>query len=192
MTKNELRKIHLQKRSLLSEGAAAQLSQRIGENFFAQIDLSFNTILHTFIPIDKTKEPDTWVIIDRVRREFPNVRLVVPRVNKQTGELENFYFEGLQQLEKNDWGIPEPMHGVVANPGDINAVLVPLLAFDKRGHRVGYGKGFYDKFLKQTGVSCRYIGLSFFEPVEHISDVEAFDVPLHLCVTPNEVYRFPG
>lgn len=190
MTKQELRKIHLQKRLALTEATYLQLNHQLCENFFAGVDLSFVKVLHTFLPLEKNREPDTWAIIHRIRREFPHIRLSLPRVNNQTGELENFFFEGLHQLEKNLWGIPEPKQGVPTESEKIDMVLVPLLAFDLQGHRVGYGKGFYDKFLSTCRPSCQRVGLSLSEPVERIDDANSYDVALHYCVTPREVLRF--
>ena len=69
-------------------------------------------------------------------------------------------------------------------------VFVPLLAFDKKGHRVGYGKGFYDKFLSECKPDAIKIGLSFFEPEELITDVFESDVKLDYCVTPNSIHAF--
>lgn len=187
MTKSELRKIYLQKRLSLSEAEYLQLSQRLCEQFFFCIDVSFVKVLHIFLPIEKKNEPNTWLIIDRIRREFPNVRLSVPKTN---GTMENFYFEGLHQLENNAWGIPEPRQGIPTPIEKIDLVLVPLLAFDQRGHRVGYGKGYYDRFLAESNSDCRKIGLSFFEPVENINDITKDDVPLTECVTPSAFFSF--
>jgi len=190
MTKQELRKLYLQKRLALSEAEYLQLNHQLCENFFAHIDLSFIKVLHTFIPLERNKEPNTWLIIDRIRREFPNIRLSIPRVNNQTGELENFYFEGLHQLQQNSWGILEPKQGVPTEPEKIDMVLVPLLVFDKRGHRVGYGKGFYDKLLSQCQSTCMKIGVSLFSPINAIEDVNVFDQPLSLAITPSEIISF--
>lgn len=189
MTKAELRKTYLQKRTQLSEAEYLQLSHQLCENFFAHIDLSFVKVLHTFIPIEKNREPNTWLLIDRIRREFPQVRLSVPRV-KADGELENFFFEGLHQLVLNNWGILEPKQGVPTETSKIDTVLVPLLAFDQQGNRVGYGKGFYDKFLSSCKVGSRFIGLSLFEPAEQIDDIMEYDEPLTECVTPASTYNF--
>src|SRR5688500_7530459 len=95
MTKQELRKIYIEKRQSLSEAEYGQLSFQLYQNFFSTIDLSFIKVLHVFLPVVSKKEPDTWLIIDRIRREFPHIRISIPRVNNQKGELENFYFEGL-------------------------------------------------------------------------------------------------
>ena len=69
-------------------------------------------------------------------------------------------------------------------------VILPLLAFDQQGYRVGYGKGFYDKFLSGCREDCLKVGFSYFEPIETIDDCNEFDVPLDLCITPQNVYVF--
>ncbi|MDH4058364.1 MAG: 5-formyltetrahydrofolate cyclo-ligase [Cyclobacteriaceae bacterium] len=189
MNKIELRKLYLEKRQALTEAEYLQRSHRICEFFFASIDLSFIKVLHTFLPITEKKEPDTWLIIDRIRREFPHIRLVVPRINDQQGELENFFFEGLHQLQKNKWGIDEPKQGVPAPPEKIDMVLVPLLAFDKHGNRVGYGKGYYDKFLSGCKPEVSKVGLSLFDPYENIPS-DPFDVILTHCITSVAFYSF--
>src|SRR5688572_6186466 len=112
MTKQELRKLALQKRLAFSEAEYLQLNHQLCEIFFAHMDLSFVKVLHTFLPLEKNREPNSWLIIDRLRREFPHLRLSIPRVNSQTGELENIFFEGLHQLQLNSWGIQEPKQGV--------------------------------------------------------------------------------
>jgi 5-formyltetrahydrofolate cyclo-ligase len=182
MTKQELRKIYLEKRAALSEAECAQLSFQLYQNFFANIDLSFIKVLHTFLPIAAKREVDTWLIIDRIRREFPHIRLSIPKVNNKTGELENIYFEGLHQLATNAWGIQEPKQGVPTEPEKIDLVLVPLLVFDLNGDRVGYGKGYYDRFLKTCRPDCKKIGLSLFPAIEKIPS-EEYDVRLDGVVT---------
>lgn len=189
MTKQELRKIYLEKRQSLSEAEYGQLNFQLYQNFFSAIDLSFIKVLHIFLPIISKHEPDTWLIIDRIRREFPHIRISIPKVNNQKGELENFYFEGLHQLTTNEWGIQEPKQGIPAEPEKIDFVVVPLLAFDTRGYRVGYGKGYYDKFLSQCKPETRKVGISLFPPVE-VLPIDDWDVPLHSCVTAAEVFEF--
>lgn len=190
MTKSEIRKQSLEKRSALPEAEYLQMNYRICEQFFAHTDLSFVKVVHVFLPIEKNKEPNTWLIVDRIRREHPHIRLSVPRVNNQTAEIESFYFEGLHQLKTNTWGIQEPRQGVPTEPGKIDIVLVPLLAFDLTGHRVGYGKGFYDKFLALCHASCRRIGISLFAPIDKIEDVRPEDQRLTAAITPEAVFQF--
>lgn len=190
MEKSALRKLFLSRRMALSEAEYLHLSRLLCENFFFSVDLSFVQVLHTFLSITEKREVDTWMLIDRIRREFPQVRLAVPRVNNTTGELDNFFFEGLHQLAINSWGIHEPKQGVPVEYSKIDLVLVPLLSFDNTGQRVGYGKGYYDKFLSKCPASVKKIGLSLFESVSAIDDASSLDVPLDMVITPTRTYTF--
>jgi 5-formyltetrahydrofolate cyclo-ligase len=187
MNKDELRKIHLDKRLALTESEHRELSIKISDLFFLSFDLSEIKVLHLFLPILSKREPDTWFIINRVRKDFPHIRLVIPKVNG--AEMENILFEDNDQLENSKWGMLEPKKGVRVNPQEIDMVLVPLLAFDKYGHRVGFGKGYYDKFLAACKPTCKKIGISFFEEVI-IDDVNPFDQAMDLCITPRDVILF--
>ena len=69
-------------------------------------------------------------------------------------------------------------------------VLVPLLCFDENGYRVGYGKGFYDRYLKQMNSKTIKIGLSLFPPVKLITDTSDWDVKLDFCITPEQIFKF--
>lgn len=188
MTKANARRDFLQKRAALPEGEYHQLNFQLYQQFFSLIDLSGVRCLHIFLPIEGKREVDTWPIIDRLRREHEHIRLSIPKVNGS--ELENFYFEGIHQLKKNKWGILEPEQGVPTPTEKIDMVIVPLLAFDKSGNRVGYGKGFYDQFLAECRIRCQRIGLSLFEPIESIEDVDENDISLTHCLTPHHLYQF--
>ena len=72
---------------------------------------------------------------------------------------------GVEKL-KNKYGIPEPVGGTEMMPAEIELIIVPLLVFDINGNRVGYGKGYYDRFLKSCSENALKVGVSFFEPVE--------------------------
>jgi 5-formyltetrahydrofolate cyclo-ligase len=188
MTKKELRKIYLAKRMALSDAQHEQLTHQICERLFESVDLENIKVIHTFLPIKKNKEVNTWLIIDRLMREYPNIRISVPRINNHTSELEHYYLEGPEQLELNTWSIPEPVRGVPTPTEKIDAVLVPLLAFDRQGHRLGYGRGFYDRFLSGCRPDCLKIGLSFFDMEEKINDISDKDISLNVIVTPESVH----
>jgi len=187
MNKKEVRKVFLQKRQSLTEAEWLSLCSRIYNHFFASIDLSFVKHVHIYLPMEDRREADTWQIIDRIRREHPHVRLIVPKI--EDGHLLHFYFEGLHQIKTSSLGIPEPAHGIPAVPSDIDMVIAPLLAADKHGNRVGYGKGFYDRFLKECRPACVKTGLSLFPLVDGI-DVDEYDVPLDAVVTPDGFLKF--
>ena len=92
-------------------------------------------------------------------------------------------------LRKNEYNIPEPVDGMTITSQLINVVFIPLLAFDTKGNRIGYGKGFYDRFLSECKPETLKIGLSFFEAEEEI-EATINDIKLDYCSTPNKVFQF--
>lgn len=189
MLKAELRQIYQARQKSLSPGERRAKSESISDLFFRKFDLSKIRFLHCFLPIEKFKEIDTKLIFERVWREFPQIETLVPRVDFETNEIENLKYARETALTQNAWQIHEPLHDEKVETEKIDLVLVPLLCFDTRGFRVGYGKGFYDKFLKNCRADCLKIGLSYFEPVAEIEDAQAFDVKIDFCVTPERVFK---
>ncbi|MCS6873511.1 MAG: 5-formyltetrahydrofolate cyclo-ligase [Pyrinomonadaceae bacterium] len=188
--KAKLRKIFLQKRLSLSCSELETMSKQVAEKFFTYFDLSNKKNLHCFLPIDKFNEINTLFIFEKVWKEFPNVKTFAPKVNFETNSIESIRFTQFSTVEQNKWGIKEPTSGEAISSSEIELVILPLLCFDKRGHRVGYGKGFYDRFLKGCKKDCLKIGLSLFEPVESILDVTEEDIKMDYCITPSEVFKF--
>ncbi|MGI8849338.1 MAG: 5-formyltetrahydrofolate cyclo-ligase [Pyrinomonadaceae bacterium] len=187
MTKAGLRKIYLAKQKSLSLFERKQKSEQITDGFFVNLDLNKINFLHCFLPIEKFNEIDTNFIFQKIWRDFPQIETLVPRVNLQTDKIENLIFAPETEIVKNAWEIFEPTNNESIETEKIDVVLIPLLCFDARGFRVGYGKGFYDKFLKNCRVDCLKIGLSYFEPVAEIADLQEFDVQIDFCVTPEKV-----
>lgn len=188
MKKEELRKIYLAKRKALSSAEHSQLSQRLCDQFFNVMDLSQVGVLHIYLPIEAKREPDTWLITNRIQKDFPHIRIVIPRVNHD--EMESIEYEGPAQLKKNEWQIWEPQYGKPVNSKEIDLLIIPLLVFDVQGHRIGYGKGYYDRFLKTCGPNCDKVGLSFFDPEPIIEEKSVNDVSLDACLTPEYCFRF--
>jgi 5-formyltetrahydrofolate cyclo-ligase len=182
MTKQELRKIYLAKRLLLTEVEYNQLNHQVCSKFFNTIDLSGIQCIHVFLPIKKKREPNTWLIINQLKSQWPNVKIAIPKVAGNA--LVNYYLDADCVLEESKWGIAEPIQGNLVDTKEIDLVLVPLLAFDKEGHRVGYGKGYYDRFLEQCRSDCKKIGLSFFNSVEKIEDATSLDSKLDGVIVP--------
>lgn len=190
MQKSELRKRNLAIQKSLSVSERNDKSQRIAEIFFAGFNLSKINFLHCFLPIEKFKEINTKPIFEKLWQDFPHIKTVVPRVNFQTNEIENLLFSSETELNQNQWHIHEPLHDEVIETKQIDLVLVPLLAVDESGHRIGYGKGFYDRLLKHCRTDCLKIGLSYSAPVKEIKDAQEFDVRLDFCITPERIFRF--
>lgn len=183
MKKKELRKLYKEKRRSISSEIREEMSRSIAERLLSKFDITGYNI-SIFIPIARLMEINTWHIIENVDANF-----ILPVV-KEEGSLKHIIYEGQEQLEISSWGIPEPTHGIEIEPENIEMVLVPLLVCDESGNRVGYGKGFYDQFLASCNPDCIFIGLSYFPPIEGIQDVHSNDIPLHFCITPDEVISF--
>ena len=86
------------------------------------------------------------------------------------------------KLKVSSYGIPEPVNGVAIDPKKIDLVFVPLLISDKKNYRVGYGKGFYDRFLAECRKDVKTIGLNFFKPIEKIIDLNEYDFALDAVI----------
>ena len=165
------------------------MSMSIADMFFFTINAASLRNLHCYLPIDRFNEPNTRLILERVWQEFPDVNTTVPRIDFATGELSSVVYSSTCPVLQNKWGVNEPEGGTVVHPQAIDLAIVPLLCFDERGFRIGYGRGYYDRFLAKCRLNCTKVGLSFFPPVEKIEDVHEADVPLDLFITPNDVYR---
>lgn len=189
MTKSELRKLYLQKQKALSPAERAEKSRALAERFFESFDLTGIRYLHCFIALEKFNEIDTLPIFQRVWRDHPDIATLVPRIEPDGHGLSHLHFKADTELVRNSWEISEPASGEHVEPRKIDMVLVPLLAFDARGHRTGYGKGFYDRFLARCRPDCLKIGLSYFSPADEIDDAGEHDIALDAFVTPDGVYR---
>ena len=194
MTKSELRKIYLARQRRLSSREQSEKSEQIAVSFFRGFDLKDVRFLHCFLPIEKNREIDTWPVFKKIWRDSPAITTVTSRVDFDKGTLETIAVSPETKLVFNRWHILEPAaaagDGGSIEPAKIDLILIPLLAFDRKGFRVGYGKGFYDRFL----IACRRdvlkVGLSYFPPVDEISDVCDFDVKIDFCITPDRVTAF--
>jgi 5-formyltetrahydrofolate cyclo-ligase len=184
MTKAQLRKLYLEKRKQLSQAEYEALNQQLLERF-AELDLSGVKCIHLFSPIRERKEPDTFLIRDWLKQHHPQILRVFPKANFADLTMQNYADDDALELAVNAYGIPEPVSGNIISIGQIDLVFVPLLAYDKRGYRVGYGKGFYDRFMAQCRPNARFIGLSFFDPVDKIDDVNEYDRKITECILPS-------
>ena len=191
MKKSELRKHYLSKRKAISVEEIAIKSQRITNLFFKNFDLSEVKYLHIFLPIIKHNEINTWLIIKYLQQNFPEINIIIPKIIPENSELENYLFDEKTLIE-NAWGILEPSgeNQEKILPEYIDLVIIPLLIFDKNGNRVGYGKGFYDRFLQQCKPETLKIGLCLEEAIEEIEDINEFDAKMEFCITPTKIYKF--
>jgi 5-formyltetrahydrofolate cyclo-ligase len=194
LTKAQLRRSALSQRRALLPAEVVHRSNQLGRQLFRHFPVGEWRWLHVFLPLLAKHEPDTWQIIRRVWEEVPKLRLAAPVMQADSISLRHYGLTPATPLVQNRWGIPEPVADEANEvlPSQLDAVLVPLLACDQRGQRVGYGGGFYDRFLAQCRPGALFIGLSILEeaPVMEIADVLPTDVPLHACITPDSVWNF--
>jgi 5-formyltetrahydrofolate cyclo-ligase len=169
-TKNELRQDYRQLRKQLSGDEVNDLSRKITKQLGTWLEGQEGlTHFHLFFPISKFKEVNTFYIQQLLEQQGKTLFT--------------------SQVNLDEWGIPVPQESVRVAATKIQVVFVPLLAYDKSGHRLGFGKGFYDRFLSSLEQPILKVGFSFFTPEESIP-VEAHDIPLNYCITPDQVWEF--
>jgi 5-formyltetrahydrofolate cyclo-ligase len=187
MNKKDVRQKYKELRQSLSNDEIELQSLAIA-NRLLQLDVWNKTYYHVFLPIVEQKEVDTEFILQILAGK--DKEIVVSKSDFETRKMTHFLVTENTKFRKNEYNIPEPYTGLEVPVSKIEVVFVPLLAFDKKGNRVGYGKGFYDTFLSECEPETIKIGLSFFESEELILDVFENDVRLDYCITPEKIYTF--
>ncbi len=185
MDKNSLRLAYKKQREALTPEQVANKSLQIA-NQLLSLALWGKTYFHLFLSNHSLKEVDTEYVLTLLQGK--DKELVVPRM-ESSDDLSHILLTDATAIKPNSFGIPEPIGGIAVSPTTIEVVLVPLLAYDLQGNRIGYGKGYYDRFLAQCDPECCFIGLSFFPPEERIP-AEKTDIKLQYCITPEKIYSF--
>lgn len=187
MLKKDLRLHYKNLRQALSLDEIEDRSLAIANNLL-KMDIWDNIYFHLFLTMEEQREVHTEFILNILAGKDKEV--IVSRSDFETHTMIHFLLTDNTRLMKNQFGIPEPVDGIEVPSNKIDVVFVPLLAFDNNGHRVGYGKGFYDRFLSECKQDVVTIGLSFFEAEEEAIEANTTDVPMDFCVTPLKVYSF--
>ena len=187
MFKKEIRLKYKELRHSLSENQRDEMSLAIA-NAVLLLPIWDKTYFHVFLPIEEQKEVNTEYLLHLLSGK--DKEICISKSDFETRKMTHYLLTDNTKIKKNDYHIPEPVDGIEVPSNKIEVVFIPLLAYDKTGNRVGYGKGFYDKFLAECHTNTIKIGLSFFEPEELISDVTTLDIQLNYCVTPNKVIKF--
>lgn len=189
MDKKELRKTYIEKRRNILSDEFDFLNKSIVSRFEA-VSLDGIKLIHLFYPIPGKLEFNSLLLKESFKKRNPDIQYVLPRMNPKDNSLTNILWEESTPLAMNQWGITEPEHGNEIDTKAIDMIIIPLLAFDELGNRLGYGKGFYDRFLSECRADAIKAGVSFFAPENHFEEVDAFDIPLDICVTPEKIWRF--
>ena len=184
--KKILRKSILQKRKLLSPEELAERNARVANNVLAVLNRLKNIqALHVFLPIAKNNEVDTWQIIPKLKAL--ELEVVISSTDFKKKTMEHFYLDPGLEFSPDNFGIPTPKGGRQAQLAEVDGILVPLLAADKKGGRIGYGKGYYDRLMKEMGSAVVKIGLNLSPCFDCFKFLEPHDEALDYCVTPFEI-----
>jgi 5-formyltetrahydrofolate cyclo-ligase len=187
MNKSELRTKYKALRQQLSAQEIEDKSLAIANNVL-KLDIWNKTYYHLFLTIAEQKEVDTEFVLQILAGK--DKEIVISKSDFDTLKMTHYLLTDNTKIKKNEYNIPEPVDGLEVPTVKIDVVFVPVLAFDVFGNRVGYGKGFYDKFLSECKPETLKIGLSFFEAETKMEGVFENDIPLDFCVTPQKTYRF--
>ena len=187
MNKNKffLRKSFKKQRSLLDINQVKELNKRIFKNLL-ELNIWEKSCYHLYLSNEINNEAETGEIINLLFKKHK--RVFVPKI--QGSNLMNIEIDNNTNYSLNYLGIKEPISSNQKDTNLLEVIFVPLLVFDKLGHRVGYGGGYYDKFLGNIKDDILKIGLSLFEPIDKIQDIEKHDISLDYTITPKQVYDF--
>jgi 5-formyltetrahydrofolate cyclo-ligase len=187
LTKHELRQKYKVLRNGLSEAQVDDYSLAIA-NQLLKLDIWDYTMYHIFLTIEEQREINTDYILNILAGKDKNI--VISKSNFEDISMTHYLLTDNTTIKKNSYNIPEPIDGIAIASSTIDVVFIPLLVFDKAGNRIGYGKGFYDRFLANCKPETIKIGLSFFEAHTDEFEVSTSDIKLDYCVTPVKTYTF--
>lgn len=185
MNKIEARKKYLDLRKKLDNVQIISKSISISNNL-QDLPIWEHNFYHIYLPIKEKNEVDTMPIINILNNKKKKV--LIPKSDFKNTTMKSFLLNDNTVLKKNNFGITEPINNEEFL-GRIDVIFIPLVAYDLIGNRVGYGKGFYDKFLRNQNNKILRVGLSFFNPEKRIK-IDEHDENLDFCVTPNRIFSF--
>jgi 5-formyltetrahydrofolate cyclo-ligase len=185
LIKSDIRKLIKKKRIRFSKKEIQSISGQIISQLIEAFDLKTMTI-NLFLPIERFHEIDLKPLLNSNKCK----RIGVNKADFEKQTMTSYLYVDKKQIRINTHDIPEPVYGDHLKPTDFDLVIVPLLAFNKEGCRVGYGKGFYDLFLSECRTDCLFVGVNHFNESIEIDDIESHDIPLDFVVTPEKTIKF--
>lgn len=178
--KNSIRKKYKAIRNNIGEYKRNEYNKKIAEELFRSGFYNDENILLAYASIGN--EVETYSIINHALQN--GKRVALPFCVPNTSNMEFYYINGISDLKKGSFGVPEPDPAVCEKyKGDKAIILVPALAFDKNGFRMGYGKGYYDRFLSSfTGTK---VGLCYSECISRCIFRNWYDQKVNYIITDN-------
>jgi len=188
MLKNELRIKYTSWRSLLSAEEVQQKSRAIADKFIQSEIWKGVSVLHLFMSIAEKQEVNTEYIRNYFFQYHPEIQLCTSVVDSSTNELIHTRIFPNTEYRLSKWNIPEPILIQPVEESKVDLILIPLLAFDANGTRVGYGKGYYDRFLTKCRADALRVGLNLFDMEEEEIKNDPWDIPLTHGISPGIIY----
>jgi 5-formyltetrahydrofolate cyclo-ligase len=189
MLKKFIRKEYLVRRLEITDEELQRQSDQMVRNF-KTFDLTSLDYLLSYYPLHERKEFDVALCEKLVLERNPESKIAWPKLCADGASMEAHRLSDHSFFVKNKYNILEPVGGSAVDAELFDMIFVPLLAFDSKGYRVGYGKGYYDRYLVKCRPDAIKMSFSFFDAIERIDDINEFDVPLNYCITPMRIYEF--
>lgn len=187
-TKKELRQYLLPYKRLVETSIYREKSSQIATRAISLIsDLSVKNI-HLYLPIERNREPDTVLLLSAFNSD--GYTFFVSKTDFEQESMHHFIYNESLKFRKNKLGIPEPDSDATVSLDKVEVIVMPLLAMDRQGNRLGYGKGYYDRLLADMPTVIK-IGLSLAPPFDHFPFGEPHDVKMDYGITPDETIKFP-
>jgi len=184
--KQTLKSEIFEKRKALSKEEIKEKSSKIKENLYSLEE--FKKAKNILFYVSFNDEVDTQEIIKELLANKEK-NIIVPYVVKNNPILQLSEIKNFNELEPKTWGILEPKDEFIRkfDIENVDLVIIPGIVFDQNGHRIGYGYGYYDRFLKKLDKNVVKIGFGFeFQIVDKIPE-EKHDVPVDIMVTEKRV-----
>lgn len=187
-TKIKLRRLFQLKRLQIDYHYLSRRNVLLIKKFLTKIDCTKLKYIHIYLPMISRKEFDTKLLIKEIRKINPTVTFIIPKVVKNSRKMDHYIYNPdifRYTTKLNKFGIEEP--DLDQSPIDesllekIDLVITPLLTIDESGYRLGYGGGYYDRFLGQLkSINCNFIsvGIGYFEPINKLPEINEYDQPL--------------
>ncbi len=179
-----LRRELLEKRNNLGPQYWSDKSNRIIKSLKNLQVFKQAEIIHCYVSMNQRNEVNTHPLIQDLLTE--GKRVLVPITGFETGELKHTELNTFDELVPNKWGVLEPENYMVSTQ-EPDVIVIPLLAADSQFNRLGYGKGFYDRFLKTTNATK--IGLLFDDFLMDNIPVDYFDEKLDILITDKKILK---
>lgn len=181
--KKDLRFHFLEARSNLTMREVLQKSSRVINKLIALTQFKEAQVIHTYVSMSERNEVHTHSFIQKCLNT--NKKVIVPKMEKG-GKLSQSLLSSFDELRPNKWGVLEPESISSYDSSEMDLIIVPMVAGDRLKNRLGYGMGYYDRFLGD--IAAVKIGLLFdCQMHQDILPTEEFDVPLDILITESEV-----